>query len=82
MPCKTGDDCKTTKVDVLLKPDGMVVWAYKEDVKVIPSSLGGDTSGGQIPVTVNNAGNRVKGTFNLTTKTFTPGTAGGGSENE
>lgn len=72
----TGDDCKTTKVDVLLKSDGTVSWAYKEDVYVVPNSLGGDTSGVQIPFTVHNAGNRVKGTFNLTTKTFTPDTDG------
>lgn len=70
----TGDDCKTTKVDVLLKPDGTVIWAYREDVQTIPTSLGGDTSGVQIPFTVYNAGNRVKGTFDVDTKTFTPTT--------
>lgn len=68
----TGDDCKTTKVDVLLSADGDVVWAYREDVYVIPNSIGGDTTGVQIPFTVYNAGNRVKGTFDLGTKTFTP----------
>lgn len=73
---KTGDDCITTKVDVLLNADGTVEWAYREDVWVIPDSVGGDTSGVQIPFTVYNAGNRVKGTFNLTTKTFTPSTDG------
>lgn len=69
---KTGDDCKTTKVDVLMQADGTVVWAYREDVKVIPNSLGGDTSGVQIPFTVYNAGNRTAGTWNNSTKTFTP----------
>lgn len=73
---KTGDDCKTTKVDVLLNEDGSVVWAYREDVYVIPNSLGGDTSGVQIPFTVYNAGNRVAGTFDLKTKTFTEQAAG------
>lgn len=68
---KTGDDCKTSRVDVLLNEDGTCVWAYKEDVYVIPNSMGGDTSGVQIPFTVYNAGNRVKGTFDLKTKTFT-----------
>lgn len=74
----TGDACKTTMVDVLLKApttDGgepTVVWAYREDCYVVPNSIGGDTSGVQIPFTVNRAGNRVKGTFNLSTKTFTP----------
>lgn len=70
---KTGDACLTTKVDVLLKEDGTVVWAYREDVIVVPkNSPGGDTSGVQIPFTIYNAGNRVKGTWNVTTKKFTP----------
>lgn len=71
---KTGDDCKTTKVDVLLNASGTVAWAYREDVYVIPNSLGGDTSGVQIPFTIYNAGNRVKGTFDVKTKAFTQAT--------
>lgn len=71
----TGDDCKTTKIDVLLKADGSVEWAYREDVYVIPNSVGGDTSGVQIPFTVYNDGNRIKGTWDPKTKTFTPDTA-------
>ena len=72
----TGDACKTSMVDVLLKPtasggEPTVVWAYREDVYVVPNSLGGDTSGVQIPFTVYKAGNRVKGTFDLTSKKFT-----------
>lgn len=67
----TGDDCMTTKVDVLLDDQGNCTWAYKEDVWVIPNSVGGDTGGVQIPFTVYNAGNRVKGTFDLKTKKFT-----------
>lgn len=69
---KTGSDCMTTKVDVLLNSDGTVEWAYKEDVWVIPNSVGGDTSGVQIPYTIYNAGNRVKGDFNISSKSFTP----------
>lgn len=69
---KTGDACKTTKIDVLVTEDGTVTWAYKEDVYIIPNSLGGDTSGVQIPFTIYNDGNREKGTFDLTTKKFTP----------
>ena len=68
----TGDDCKTTKVDVLLEPDGTVVWAYREDCYVVPSTVGGDTSGVQVPFTVYNAGERVSGTFDMEDKTFTP----------
>lgn len=74
----TGDKCKTTMVDVLLKPGDSdaaaptVVWAYREDVYVVPNSVGGDTSGIQTPFTIYKAGNRVKGTWNVTAKTFTP----------
>ena len=71
----TGDDCKTTKIDVLLKEDGSMEWAYREDVYVVPNSVGGDTSGVQIPFTVYNAGNRVAGTWDPKTKTFTEKTA-------
>lgn len=71
-----GESCKTTVVDVLLKPgadgsDPTCVWAYCEDCYVVPESVGGDTSGIQIPFTIHRAGNRVKGTFDITTKTFT-----------
>lgn len=72
---KTGDACKTTKVDVLLKEDGTVEWAYREDVYVVPNSVGGDTSGVQIPFTVYNAGNRVAGTWDTKAKTFTENAA-------
>lgn len=67
----TGDDCLTTKVDVLVNASGTVVWAYREDCYVVPSTVGGDTSGVQVPFTVYNAGNRVAGTFNMETKVFT-----------
>lgn len=68
---KTGDDCVTTKVDVLLGATGQIMWAYREDIWVVPNSIGGDTSGVQIPFSVYNAGNRVKGTFDMKTKKFT-----------
>lgn len=73
----TGDKCKTSMVDVLLKPgateetEPTVVWAYREDVYLIPNRVGGDTSGIQTPFTLYKAGNRVKGTFSLSTKEFT-----------
>lgn len=73
----TGDACKTTKVDALVKANGCV-WAYREDVYVIPTSIGGDTSGYQIPFEIHNAGNRTKGTWDMTTKTFTEGTVDAG----
>lgn len=77
----TGDKCKTTMVDVLLKPGATesaaptVVWAYREDVYVIPNSVGGDTSGIQTPFTIYKAGNRVKGTWDVVKKTFTASTS-------
>lgn len=73
---KTGDDCVTYKVDVLLAENGECVWAYREKVWVVPNSVGGDTSGVQIPFTIYNAGERVKGTFDVKTKTFTPAAQG------
>ena len=76
----SGDSCKTTRVDVLLKPgtgsstQPTVVNAWREDVLVVPNSIGGDTTGVQIPFTIHNIGNRVEGTFDVATKKFTPKT--------
>lgn len=73
----TGDGCKTSVVDVLLKPGSSddeaptAVWAYREDCYVVPQSVGGDTTGIQIPFEIHRAGNRTKGTFDLSTKKFT-----------
>ena len=69
---ETGSSLKTTVVDVLVDGTGKVTWAYKEDVIVIPQSMGGDTSGVQIPFEVKYNGNRQKGTWDITAKTFTP----------
>lgn len=66
----TGDACKTTKVDVLMTTAGVQVWAYREDVIVVPSSIGGDTSGVQIPFTMYSAGNRVAGTWDSSNNSF------------
>lgn len=72
---RNGDACCTTRVDVLLAENGTVVWAYREDVVIVPTSFGGDTSGVQIPFTIYNNGNRVKGTWDVKTKKFTPDAA-------
>lgn len=76
----TGNGCKTSMVDVLYAPnadgtDGAEVWAYREDVIVVPSSVGGDTTGVQIPFSIYKCGNRVKGTFDKKTKKFTAASA-------
>ena len=73
---KTGDECKTSYVEVLLKPGEKgaaptVIRAYREDVYIIPTSYGGDTSGVQVPFEIRYAGNRVEGTFDTETKKFT-----------
>ena len=71
---QTGDACKTSYVEVLLKPGEAaptVIRAVREDVIVVPNSYGGDTSGVQVPFTVHFAGNRVEGNFDLETKKFT-----------
>lgn len=77
---KTGDACKTSYVEVLLNPgEGdaapTVVRAVREDVIVVPNSYGGDTSGVQVPFTIHFAGNRVEGSFDVSTKKFTASSA-------
>ena len=69
------DDLKTSVVEVHLWDEdesktGSYV-AYKEDAIIEVSSYGGDTTGYQIPFNVHHTGNRIKGLFALTTKTFT-----------
>ena len=64
-----GDATETTIVDVLLNDDGTVDWAYMESAKVIPQSVGGDTSGVQIPFQILNNGNRHRVNFDLATRT-------------
>lgn len=79
---KSGDSCKTSYVEVLLKPGESssdpptVIRAVREDVLLIPSSYGGDTAGIQIPFTVNFNGNRTEGTWDIESKTFTPNNVG------
>ncbi len=72
----SGDACKTSYVEVMLKPgengaEPTVLRAVREDVFVIPNSYGGDTSGVQVPFSINYAGNRTEGTFDIKTKKFT-----------
>lgn len=77
----TGDACKTTVVDVWLKPGDttdaapVVVKAIRREVVVAVQSYGGDTSGVQIPFDLSGATNRTKGMFDITTKKFTASNA-------
>lgn len=81
----TGDACKTTRIEVLFGTDTdfsaetVTAEGYIEDCYVVPSSVGGDTSGVQIPFTVYNAGNRrkVSVTYTTATKKLTITTAAG-----
>ena len=73
----TGDECKTYRVDALFSavtdtsgstPVTTItsIWAYREECLVVPQSVGGDTSGVQIPFQVLNVGNRKAGTMTWT----------------
>lgn len=75
---KTLDELNTTVIEVHLWEEdestpGTFV-AYREDAVIEVVSYGGDTTGYQIPFNVHLTGNRVKGTFNLSTKAFTADT--------
>lgn len=67
----TDDGLKTTMLEVHLwdGDESTGYTAVKQDVYVVPNSYGGDTSGYQIPFTVNYVGPRTKGKFK--TGTFT-----------
>lgn len=77
---KVLDDVKTDTVEVhLWEPvkgengeESTVFVAYKETAVIEVTSYGGDTTGYQIPFTVHYQGDRVKGKFDISAKTFTP----------
>lgn len=67
------ESCQTTKVDVLVDGDGEQIWAYRESCLIVPKSVGGDTSGVQIPFDIYCTGDRTYGTFDFQTKEFQTG---------
>ena len=69
----TLDDLKADVVDVKLwdADEAGAYPAVKETVFIEVTSYGGDTTGYQIPFTIHYTGEKVKGTFNISTKTFT-----------
>ena len=73
------DTCKTSSLEVhLWEGDAESGYtAYKQDCYVVPTSYGGDTSGYQIPFSVNYVGEKVKGTYKPSDKTFTADGVGG-----
>lgn len=78
----THDALKTSVIEVHLWEEDEVdtdsFVAYKEDAIIEVVSYGGDTSGVQIPFNLHHVGNRVKGKFDIATKTFTPDTVPAG----
>lgn len=69
------DTCKTDILEVHLWDEGSTTGtfvAYKQEAYVVPTSYGGDTSGYQIPFTVNYTGAKIAGKFSTTNNTFTP----------
>ncbi len=70
----TDDGLKTTAVEVHLwksETGENTFEAYRQACYVVPISYGGDTSGYQIPFTVNYVGGKTKGTFKIDTGVFT-----------
>lgn len=66
------DQLKTDVVEVKLWEESAGSFpAYKEEVIIEVVSYGGDTTGYQIPFKLHYTGSRVKGSFNVDTKTFT-----------
>ena len=67
------DDVKTDVVEVKLweAAEGSAYPAIREEAYIEVTSYGGDTTGYQIPFTLHYTGNKVKGTFDVSTKLFT-----------
>ena len=67
------DNLKTKAVEVHLWTEATAgkYEAYQQECYVVPTSYGGDTSGYQIPFTVNYTGERVKGKFDISSGSFT-----------
>ena len=67
------DALKTDVVEVKLweSAESGAYPAVKEEAFIEVTSYGGDTTGYQIPFTLHYTGEKVKGTFNISTKVFT-----------
>ena len=70
---KVLDDVKADIVEVKLweEAEGTAYPAIREECYIEVTSYGGDTTGYQIPFTIHYTGEKVKGTFNVSTRTFT-----------
>lgn len=66
---KKGDACKTKMLEVIIEDTTDYSHAaWKEDCYLVPQSVGGDTSGLQIPFQVLPAGNRASGSVTISSK--------------
>lgn len=67
------DELKTDVVEVKLweQPEGSSYPAIREEAYIEVNSYGGDVTGYQIPFTLHYTGAKVKGSFDIATKTFT-----------
>ena len=76
---QTGDEVRTTAVDVWMKAGATandppeVIMATRREVIIAVQSYGGDTTGIQIPFEMHGSKRKVKGTFDLQSKTFSEG---------
>lgn len=73
---KTGDDCRTTVLEVVMDMSGEPFFAWTEEAIIKPQSYGGPQGGISIPYNVSFDGNRKQGTVTYTGKvpTFTAAT--------
>lgn len=71
---KTGDECKTKVLEILIDKTAGPYGAWLEDCIVKPQSYGGAQGGVRIPYNVTFSGNRQKGTVTIVDRvpTFTP----------
>lgn len=71
---KTGDECKTKVLEILIDKTSGPYDAWIEDCIVKPQSYGGAQGGVRIPYNVTFCGNRQKGTVTIVNRvpTFTP----------
>ena len=67
------DDLKTDVVEVKLweEAEGTAYPAIREQAYIEITAYGGDTTGYQIPFTIHFTGQKEKGTFDVSAKTFT-----------
>lgn len=68
----TGDDCKTTILEVIIDKTSGAYDAYTEDVYIKPQSYGGPQGSVNIPYNIMFSGNRRKGSVTFDSDTHAP----------